>query len=295
MTDSVNYSKNKNDKSIFFPLLIIFIGVILLLSTLDMVPGNGWDLLVRLWPIFFVFGALDDVLNRNWIGAIFNLGLGGILILANFNFFPMSTWQIILNFWPVAVIAVGLQVIFKRQSIIGSLLGVIFAILLVFGLFWFVIQSPTTNNGVSYPIDYESQEVNLVELTVKPLVGNLNIIAGSNPDKLITGEIYAANDEEILKESEVQSQTQEITISRSGNVYFPSKNMNNGFPWNLELNPDMPFSLNIEHIIGVQRLDLSQLVVNKLNSELVIGTMEVILSEDENFDAFMSVLSVRWF
>ncbi len=285
MSENSNYPGGKSDRSIFFPLLIIFIGVILLLTNLNLIPGNGWNLIVRFWPIIFVFGGIDDLINRKWTGAIINFGVGSILILANFGFFSMSTWQIIINFWPILIVAIGLEIIFRGRSVVGSLIGVGFSILLVLGLFWFASQSPLVKDAISHPINIEVGDFEQAELNIKPLVGKLTIDSGDFTNQLIEGEILTSNSEEIKIESELSGQTQKISISTSGNVILPSKNMNNGFPWDLSLNTNVPFSINIEQIIGIQKLLLTGLDVQNLDTELVIGTMEVTLPESDEFSA----------
>ncbi|MBW6473213.1 MAG: hypothetical protein K0B14_08835 [Anaerolineaceae bacterium] len=285
MSENTNYTVRKSDRSIFFPLLIIFIGVILLLSNLNLIPGNGWNLIVRFWPIIFIFGGIDDLLNQKWTGAIINFGVGSILILANFGFFSMSTWQIIMNFWPIIIVSIGLEIIFRGRSLVGSLIGVAFSILLVLGLFWFALQGPFTKDAISHPINYEVGDTKRAELDIKPMVGKLTIDSGDFTNQLIEGEILASNNEEIKVESELSGQTQKISISTSGNVYLPSNNMNKGFPWELLLNADVPFSINIEQIIGIQNLSLTDLDIQNLDSKLVIGTMKVNLPDTENLSA----------
>lgn len=285
MSENTKFTYRRSDRSIFFPLLIIFIGVILLLSNLNLIPGNGWNLIVRFWPIIFVFGGIDDLLNHKWTGAIFDFGIGSILILANFGFFSMSTWQIIMNFWPIIIVAIGLEIIFRDRSVVGSLIGVAISFLFVLGLFWFALQGPLTQDAISHPINYEVGDTIRAELDIKPVVGKLTLDSGDFTNQLIEGEILAPNNEEIKVESELSGQTQKISISTSGNVYFPSNNMNNGFPWDLLLNVNVPFSINIEQIIGVQNLSLADLDIQNLDSKLVIGTMEVNLPDTEKLSA----------
>jgi len=285
MSENTKYTVGKSDRSIFFPLLIIFIGVIILLSNLNFIPGNGWNLIVRFWPIIFVFGGFDDLLNRKWSGAIINFGVGSLLILANFGYLSMTTWQIIINFWPILIVALGLEIIFRGRSIVGSLIGVGLSILLVLGLFWFASQGSRTKDAVSHPVSYEVENIKRAELNIKPLVGNLTIDSGDFTNQLIEGEIFASNNEEIKIESELSDQTQKISIFTSGNVIVPSKNMNNGFPWELSLNTNVPFSIDIEQIIGIQKLLLNELDIQNLNTTLVIGTMEVTLPDTDKLTA----------
>ncbi|MDO9087505.1 MAG: DUF5668 domain-containing protein [Anaerolineaceae bacterium] len=297
MEQNSNIKVEKRNRSIFFPLLIVFIGIYLLLSNLNMIPGGGWNLLVRFWPVIFILGSIDDLLNQKWVGAVINFSLGFILVLANFGFFSMSSWQIIINYWPVLIIALGLEIILRGRSVVTSLIGIAFAGLLVFGLVSFAIKGPLTKDANSHLIEYGKQGITNVELTIKPLVGNLVIKSGESTNQLVTGEIQVSGDEHLVKESEILNGEQKITLASSGNVMLPSRNVQNGYPWYLALNSEIPFSLTIEQIIGIQKLLLSELNIDALDAMLVIGTMEVVLPEEEflaaNLECIIGEMVIR--
>lgn len=259
MAENSNVPGRKADRSIFFPLLIIFVGIILLLSNLNFLPGNGWDILIRFWPIFFVFGGVDDLLNLKWPGAIINVGVGTILILANFGYFSLSTWQIITNFWPILIIGIGLNIIFRGRSMIGSIAGIGLAFLLVLGLLWFVYQAPSTKEFVSHPISYEVGDVKQAELNIKPLVGYLTLGKADSTELLINGEIITSNNENLRIESEMIGQSQKISLSTTGEVVLPSNQMNNKSSWDIFLNPNMTFDINIDQIFGNQTLTFNRI------------------------------------
>lgn len=285
MAENSNIPGRKADRSIFFPLLIIFVGVVLLLSNLNLVPGSGWDILIRFWPIFFVFGGIDDLLNRKWTGAIVSFGIGSILILANFGFFSLSTWQIIVNFWPILVIGIGLDIIFRGRSIVGSIIGIGIAILLVVGLLYLLFQSPSTKETVTHPLSYEVGDVKRVELHIEPLVGYLNLGKADSTDLLLDGEIISSTTENLSIESKMIGQTQNISLSSTGQVVWPSNQFINASPWEIFLNPNVPFDINIDQIIGNQTLLLTGLDIRDLESKLVIGSMHITLPDTENLNA----------
>lgn len=285
MSETSSSNRHRNQRSVFFPLVLIFIGVIVLLSNLKMIPGDSWSIIVRFWPIIFIFGAIDDLLNRKWMSSVFNIGFGVILILANFGFFPMTTWEIIVNYWPVLLIALGLEIIFTRQSLIGSLIGVAFSTLLVFGLLWFILHGPFTKDASTSPISFEANNVELVELELEPIVSKLIISAGNEDDPLVSGNVTLASNEKIKTEEVTENSTQKIQISSTGAVIFPAGNLNNGFPWEIALNPKTEFDLTIKQVIGEQDLNFAGLNFKDLSSELVIGKMEVILPEVDELNA----------
>ncbi len=50
--------------SVFFPLVLIGLGVVLLLNNLGVVGWSVWDILLRLWPVLLIAFGLDIVLGR---------------------------------------------------------------------------------------------------------------------------------------------------------------------------------------------------------------------------------------
>jgi hypothetical protein len=49
----------KSRPRLFWPLVIIVAGVLLLLQTLGMLPPGLWPLLARLWPVGLILVGLD--------------------------------------------------------------------------------------------------------------------------------------------------------------------------------------------------------------------------------------------
>ncbi len=285
MAENLNSTRKRRPVNLSFPLIIIFIGVVLLLTNLDMMPGNAWSIILRFWPLLFIFSALDDLLNRKWVGVVFNTGIGVILLLANFGFFSMSTWEIVINFWPILIIALGLEIIFKRQSAIGAIIGAGFSILVVLGFLWFILQGPFVRNAVSTPIQFENENVEKVELSLETIAGKLILNEGKENGPAVAGEVFIAASENLDTDEKTVGNSHKISIESTGYVVFPPGNMNNGFPWELSLNPQKPILIDINQILGEQKLDLSEITLEDINSELVIGKMEVVLPDIDTLDA----------
>ncbi len=270
--------REKYRVGLFFPLLIIFVGIVLLLSNLHIIP-DAWSLLLRFWPIVFLLSGVEDLFNRKWTSTVFNYGIGSILLLANFGFFAMSTWQIILNFWPVVIIAIGMEILLRDRSVTSILFGVGVSLLVIVGMFWFAWQSPIIKDGTPTPISIDQVEVDEVKLTLNPLAANFQLKTEKDQKQFLSGEIVTAHNEQLKVLSELTGSEQTIELSSEGIVYLPSRNIKNGYPWNLTLNSDFPVALDIEQNVGKQKLFLDDLVLNKLNSRLMIGTMEIFLPE----------------
>ena len=94
--------------SIFWALILIVAGTVLLLNTMGILPGNIIDLLLKLWPVLFIIGGLDNIVQgRGWVWAVISLGLGTVFLLANFGYLPWDSWNLLLRMWPLILVALG--------------------------------------------------------------------------------------------------------------------------------------------------------------------------------------------
>lgn len=65
-------------RSLFWPITLIGVGVLLLLSNLGVFPDGGWAILWRFWPLALIALGIDVLIGRRSLGWAI---AGGILIL----------------------------------------------------------------------------------------------------------------------------------------------------------------------------------------------------------------------
>jgi hypothetical protein len=77
-TRAVQFRGGRRSLSLFWPLVLVSVGVLLLLSNLGYLPGASWNLLWRLWPLLLIALGIDVLIGRrSLVGAI----VSGVLIL----------------------------------------------------------------------------------------------------------------------------------------------------------------------------------------------------------------------
>ena len=76
---SAQPSSRRRSRSFFWPILLIFAGVLFLLSNLGIVDWSTWNLLWRFWPLVLIAVGIDVLFgNRSAVGSI----ISAFLILA---------------------------------------------------------------------------------------------------------------------------------------------------------------------------------------------------------------------
>ncbi len=273
----------RNHRSFFFPLILILVGIFFLLSNLGVLSGNIWSILIRFWPVLFLIGAVEDLLNTRWVSAVFNTGIGSVLLLANLGYFPWTTWEMIFRLWPIFLIAIGLEIVFRDQSVVGSLIGVSIAVLIVGALVWFGLQSPLVGDGVVFDLAYSHETIQNGAIRLDPSVADLNLTGNVSKDEFVSGFVTIAEQEEFVEDYFEEDGTGHLNLSSSGVVVLPSRSYRDGFLWDLALINSIPLSIEIDQGVGQQTLDLDSLVIDSFNSDLGVGKMTVTLPDEKNY------------
>ena len=69
--------RKKPKPSFIWPLVLITVGAVFLLSNLGIIQGEIGEKIWRLWPVIFIAIGLDSLFRRNEIvGPVFMIGLG---------------------------------------------------------------------------------------------------------------------------------------------------------------------------------------------------------------------------
>jgi len=71
---------SRHRPSLFWPIVLIGVGLILLLSNMGVITGNPWPVVLNLWPVLLIVAGLDILLGRRTpagaiVGALLGLAL----------------------------------------------------------------------------------------------------------------------------------------------------------------------------------------------------------------------------
>ena len=76
-------AQNRGYRSLFWPLILIGVGIVWLLGNLGVISGANLSVLFRLWPLFLIAIGLDLLLGRksSVVGALIGLGTVALIIV----------------------------------------------------------------------------------------------------------------------------------------------------------------------------------------------------------------------
>ncbi|MRR33019.1 hypothetical protein EG834_22405, partial [bacterium] len=178
-------------RSLFFPLLLISVGVVLFLVNFGMIQGTTWGILAQYWPAVLIIGGLDGLYRRDgWIGPLVLLGFGAVLLLGNLGYFSQNAWQLLLRLWPIFLVGIGLDLAFGRGHSTWSVLGkVLVGLLLVAAIFWFAFASPFGASFHPVAINQSLDGATSSNLQFSVAAGELDLHAGANTNALVSGNV----------------------------------------------------------------------------------------------------------
>ncbi len=266
-------------RGIFFPLLLIAIGVFFFLNNFGIVQSTSWNLILRLWPVLLIVGGLDNLYRRDGIvGPIFSVGIGVIFLLSNLGYLVLSTLDIIIRYWPVLLLAWGFDLIVGSRSVWSVVTGVILGLALIAGVVLtsqFVFNS---QNLRSQSISQELQTANQADVNIKETFGNLAVSSSpAGATSLLQGTLRLSNSVNIKSSYSVQAGKGSYHLWDEGNYSYPVYTPFSQSGWNIMLNTQVPLDLTDQLVMGNQQINLTGINLKTLDSELVIGKSSLTL------------------
>lgn len=285
MTDHTGFSGEKRRgyhrrrRSIFFPLLILALGVFLLLNNLGYIQGSTFDTLVRLWPLIFIVGGLDGLFtDGGYVGSIVGITAGVLILVWNFGYWNVTGlggWEL-LRLWPIMLIAWGLDIVIGRRGFLSAVVGILLGVLLAGGGLWLalnpqLISVPAAEESISQRLEGASR----ASLNIELGVANVEIGAGAADGELLGGTLYLQKNEQITTEYARQGTGGVYTLKGGSGSFdwIPSPR----HAWALSLNHSIPLQVSMKTGAGKQKLNLSALQVEQLSVELGVGEIDLTL------------------
>src|SRR5512139_225381 len=87
------------------------------------------------------------------VGPVILISLGVIFLLNNLGWLDWSVWSTVLRLWPVLLIGAGLDILFGRRSMWGSLLVALLLLAVLAGAIWLDQTRPAGPSAAAEAIE----------------------------------------------------------------------------------------------------------------------------------------------
>lgn len=295
MEERVTQKSNSHPRrrSIFFPLLLVGLGVILLLHTLHALPGSAWSTILRYWPVLFIASALDSIYRgEGYVGAVIWGGIGAFLLLSNLGMLPNASWTMLLRWWPILLIAVGLDLIIGRHSIWSAVIGIVLGVVILAGIVWLSLGFTPVVEVAAENLEYSLDEAESIQAYLSATAGDLSIGGGADASNAVEAAITKTSNEDIDASYAVREDKGYFDLENKGLfVLYPAlQSPSAKSTWKVSFNEETPLVLESELIAGEQKLDLRRLQVQRFDVKTIFGRTVIMLPDDESFDGNAEVI-----
>lgn len=265
--------KPKIRRSYFGPILLIAIGLVFLAQNLGIFPGEGWDTILKLWPVLLIVAGVDDLIRREGIAwPILLIGAGTFLLLNNFGPQAWISWTQIIQLWPILLIAVGIDLMFKGASGWNTAVGIVLTVALIGGAFWITSEGYKISAEYSDLYGKYNQEIDGSEIDLSLSLGELILSADSQQGVLIAGSITPRTKDEKMEEI---GNYLSYSLENKVPAFYPHTAR-----WEIGLTDDINLDLLINNGVGEMFLALEQLNLDSLDVKQGVGRAVIRLPEE---------------
>ncbi len=276
--------------SIFWPLLLIGVGVILFLNAIGNISATPWEIFLRFWPVLFIIGGLDSLFRRDLIVfSILEIGVGVAFQLSILGYITGLDWFQVIRLWPVILIAIALDILIGRRRPWATLVAVLVGLLLLVGFTFAATRIASTESLVTTPFNQALQGATRANVTISPSVGRLVVSGGADQASVVNAKLNLAQSESLDKNYRIENGTGSLDLESHGNVYVIYPNIGPGNPnyqsWTCRLNSTIPMDLNLNLGIGEMAVNLAEMHPASLYAKLGIGQILLTLPSGGSYNA----------
>jgi hypothetical protein len=216
------------------------------------------------------------VLRRGLVGPAVLIGLGLVFLANNLGWLGWDVWGTLWRLWPVLLIAVGLDLLIGRRSILGSALIVVVVLGVVGAAVWWsgtlrTSGVPVTGQAITQSLDGATR----ADVEIGMGAGTLRLRALNESNGLIDGTVQQGPRDQLFRSFTVDGDTAIFKLqSRSpAALIFPAPNTRfDQMTWDMRLNQSVPMHLKVSTGAGTATLDLARLHITDLEVNIGVGT-----------------------
>ena len=269
--------KATHRRGLFFPILLVGLGVLLLLVNLGVIAGTTRDYLMLYWRVILMVAGLDGLWRRDGlVWPLMLLGLGALFQLGNLGYLSVQALPLLSRIWPILLVAIGIDIAFGRNrggwhTVLRAGLG----LLVVAVIFWLAIAYPTGIKGREVDIKQGTEGARSSSVQISVVTGRVKLSAGEPDGQLLTGKALIPGSASISPDySKSNSGEGQLTLKHEGNTATWG---GNGWiqEYDLQIAPDLPIKLETELVAGDLVLDLGGTAVKQVDSQMGVGSQMI--------------------
>jgi LiaI-LiaF-like transmembrane region/Cell wall-active antibiotics response LiaF, C-terminal len=215
------------------------------------------------------------------VGPVIVIALGVVFLLNNLGYLGWGVWGTLVRLWPVLLIAVGLDLLIGRRSILGSALVVVLVLTALAAAIWWTgywvpAGMAITSDTISQPLGAARR----ADIDIAMGAGQLNIGALSESDNLIEGTIARSSGEQVVQDFSMNGDSATFKLHSRAAWPFPfGERRGDQVEWNLLASRAIPLQLHIDTGAGQATLDLARLQVGDLDVNAGVGQTTLTLPQ----------------
>jgi hypothetical protein len=206
------------------------------------------------------------------------IALGVLLLLDNLDVISID-WSSIWKYWPVLLIVIGIEIILGRRVSAGAIvLVVVIFIIGGLALSWSALGG--TDDRTTERITWPLEDVERAELVLDAGIAKLALAGESDMSELLVADLDLAPGYDVSDQLQRSGDVARGRIkSQADFALLPQLFGGKTNEWDVQLNDQVSWTLDIGSAVGDVRLDLSDLRVGELTLDSGIGSVDVTLPQ----------------
>lgn len=217
---------------------------------------------------------------------------GLVMLLSNLGYLPEPSWAMVERLWPIIFIALGIDLLIGRRSVVGAIISALLILTLaamVIGLIFFARYIPALGELAREPVlktytfehpltDLESAEI---RLSWSSYPGTLRVLEDSR--NLIEARVtaYATPDFHVTQAN--RTAQVRLGVGETTSLFSWRPPSSDGH-WEIGLHPDIPLRLDLDCGSGRYDFDLSGLWLRQLRLDGGSGAIHLALPAESSFE-----------
>jgi hypothetical protein len=218
-----------------------------------------------------------------------------ILLLSNLGYLPWQSWNVLWRLWPLLLVALGIDLLIGRRSLVGAIFSVLLILLLIGVVVVIVLfaQNIPALVEVTGPAEWRTEHIEYplagverasVTIDWTSMPGYLSALRDS--PNLIEGDI--AHRGQLIFDVNARGGQADVKLdSHLPGLWFGPFDLGNGERgrWDVQLSPKVPLDLTLDAGSGRCNFDLTGLQVNALDLHSGSGAIDLALPSGDTFEA----------